>query len=44
VEIMHEARRENVRLKRAEAKRIPKFKFDRAMDRHGKKFHLVKVN
>ncbi|EGZ30116.1 hypothetical protein PHYSODRAFT_474458, partial [Phytophthora sojae] len=42
VEIIHEARREKLRLKREEAERIHKFTFEKAMDRHGKKFHLVK--
>ncbi|KAL3674089.1 hypothetical protein V7S43_000039 [Phytophthora oleae] len=42
VEIIHETRREKLRLKREEAERIHKNIFERAMDRHGKKFHLVK--
>ncbi|GMF36350.1 unnamed protein product [Phytophthora lilii] len=44
VEIIHDARREKLRLKREEAERIHKFAFEKAMDRHGKKFHFVKVN
>ncbi|KAL4099990.1 hypothetical protein PRIC1_007787 [Phytophthora ramorum] len=41
VDIIHEARREKT-LKREEAERIHKCIFERAMDRHGKKLHLVK--
>lgn len=44
VEILHKARREKLRLKREETERIHNITFERAMDRHGKKFHLVKVN
>ncbi|KAG7379369.1 PHD finger protein 21A [Phytophthora pseudosyringae] len=42
VGVIHDARREKMRLKREEAERIHKFIFEKAMDRHGKKFHLVK--
>eukprot|EP00644_Phytophthora_capsici_P005434 jgi/Phyca11/78969/gw1.1.1359.1 len=42
VEIIHDTRREKLRVKREEAERIDKNIFQRAMDRHGKKFHLVK--
>ncbi|KAF4144480.1 PHD finger domain-containing protein [Phytophthora infestans] len=42
VEFIHNARHEKLRLKREEAERIQKITFERAMDRHGKKFHLVK--
>ncbi|POM65690.1 Hypothetical protein PHPALM_18558 [Phytophthora palmivora] len=42
VEIIHDTRRENLRLKREETERIQNFTFEKAMDRHGKKFHLVK--
>ncbi|KAF1783679.1 Zinc finger, PHD-finger [Phytophthora cactorum] len=42
VEIIHDARREKLRLKREEAARIQILTFERAMDRHGKKFHLLK--
>ncbi|KAE9022915.1 hypothetical protein PF011_g4236 [Phytophthora fragariae] len=42
VEVIHEARREKLRLKREEAERIHTLTFEKAMDRHGKKFHLVK--
>ncbi|ETL26973.1 hypothetical protein L916_19451 [Phytophthora nicotianae] len=42
VEIIHNARHAKLKLKREEAERIQKLTFERAMDRHGKKFHLVK--
>ncbi|KAK1946922.1 Chromodomain-helicase-DNA-binding protein 5 [Phytophthora citrophthora] len=42
VEIIHDTRREKLSVKREEAERIDKNIFQRAMDRHGKKFHLVK--
>ena len=43
VELIHAARRQTLRLKEEETERTHKNTFERAMDRHGKKFHLVKV-
>ncbi|CAI5709979.1 unnamed protein product [Hyaloperonospora brassicae] len=42
VGLIHDARRQTLRLKQEETDRIDKTTFERAMNRHGKKFHLVK--
>ncbi|OWZ10585.1 hypothetical protein PHMEG_00016548 [Phytophthora megakarya] len=42
VESIHDARHEKLRLKREETERVQKCIFEKAMDRHGKKFHIVK--